>query len=52
MRNSYYNSEGYYDPTAGAAIANIVREERRINRKPRKKPQSKKRRTTVWRCKP
>jgi len=35
MRNNgYYNGEGYYDPTAGAALANIEREERR-NRKPR-----------------
>jgi hypothetical protein len=35
MRNSgYYNGEGYYDPTAGAALENIEREERR-NRKPR-----------------
>ena len=35
MRNNgYYNGEGYYDPTAGAALANIEREERR-NRPPR-----------------
>jgi len=34
MRNHYYNGEGYYDPTAGAALDNIMREERR-NRKPR-----------------
>jgi len=38
MRKSgYYNGEGYYDPTAGAALENIEREERR-NRKPRAKP--------------
>ena len=35
MRKSgYYNGEGYYDPTAGAALENIEREERR-NRKAR-----------------
>ena len=35
MRNNgYYNGEGYYDPTAGAALENIEREERR-NRKSR-----------------
>ena len=34
MRGNYYNGEGYYDPTAGAALDNIEREERR-NRKPR-----------------
>ena len=36
MRNGYFNSEHYYDPTAGAAIENITREERKINRPPKK----------------
>ena len=37
-KSNYYNGEGYYDPTAGAALDNIEREERRNrnkNRKPR-----------------
>ena len=42
MRNDYYNAEHYYDPTAGAAIANITREERRVNRRPRKRPDRRK----------
>jgi len=33
-KSNYYNGSGYYDPTAGAALYNIEREERR-NRKPR-----------------
>jgi hypothetical protein len=36
MRNSYYNAEHYYDPTAGCAIENVAREERKINRPPKK----------------
>ena len=37
MRNGvYYNGESYYDPTAGRAIENITREERNINRPPKK----------------
>ena len=32
MRSIFYNSEGYFDPTAGAAIINIMREERRRRR--------------------
>lgn len=31
---SYRNSEGYYDPTAGAALAQVRREERRRAYKP------------------
>ena len=34
MKNSLYrNASGCYDPTAGAAISNIVREERRERKK-------------------
>jgi len=32
MRSISYNSEGYFDPTAGAAIINIMREELRRER--------------------
>lgn len=34
MSGNYFNGEHYYDPTAGQALDNIEREERR-NRKPR-----------------
>jgi len=36
MRKFYYNAEHYPDPTAYYALLNIIREERRINRRPRK----------------
>ena len=35
MRNDYYNASHCADPTAFAAINNVTREERRVNRKPR-----------------
>ncbi len=35
---SYRNQEGYRDPTAGAALANIMREERRRKRRRRNRP--------------
>ena len=28
-RTSWYNAEGYFDPTAGQAIDNVLREERK-----------------------
>ena len=36
--NAYRNREGYPDPTAGAAIANIIRAERAEKRKAGKSP--------------
>ena len=33
----YFNSEGYCDPTAGAALSNIIRKERSDRRKARRK---------------
>jgi len=50
MRNQYRNAEYYPDVTAGAAIENVTREERRVNRKPRKKPPVKRREPPC--CKP
>lgn len=42
MRNSiYHNSEGYFDPTAGAAITNCVRKERSDRRKAARKAYAK-----------
>jgi len=38
MRSGYYNGEGYHDPTAGAALENIMREERRINKRRKRSP--------------
>jgi len=43
MRNNYRNHEHYYDPTAGAAIENISREQKRVNKKPRKTPPDRRR---------
>ena len=34
----YKNSEGYNDPTAGAAFSRIAREERKKARKTKRKP--------------
>jgi len=42
MRNSYYNASHCADPTAFAALNNVMREERCVNRKPRKKPDRRK----------
>jgi len=39
---SYYNASHCADPTAFAALENVTREERRVNRKPRKKPDRRK----------
>ena len=50
MRNNYYNASHCADPTAFAAIENLTREERRVNRKPRKKPPVKRREPPC--CKP
>jgi len=36
MRNSYYNASHCADPTAFAAINNVTREERKINRPPKR----------------
>ena len=33
----YYNREGYCDPTAGAALSNISRKERRDRKRKRKR---------------
>ena len=38
MRNNYRNHEYYLDPTAGQALANIMRGERRRRRKQHKFP--------------
>ena len=43
----YRNSEGYPDPTAGPAIANIMREQRRAARAKRRKAEQKHRKTNV-----
>lgn len=43
----YRNSEGYPDPTAGQAIANIMREQRRAARAKRRKAERKHRKTNV-----
>ena len=43
MRNGYYNASHCADPTAYAALNNVEREERRVNRKPRKKPDRRRR---------
>lgn len=43
----YRNSEGYPDPTAGQAIANIMREQRRAARAKRRKAEQKPRKTNV-----
>ncbi len=44
----YRNSEGYPDPTAGQALANIRREEKRIARSIRRKAERKcKKRTMI-----
>ena len=42
MRKFYYNAEHYPDPTAYEALLNITREERRVNRRPRKSPDRRK----------
>jgi len=36
MGNGYYNASHCADPTAFAAIENVTREERKINRPPKK----------------
>jgi hypothetical protein len=36
MRPDFYNAEHYRDPTAAFAIENVSREPKRINKKPRK----------------
>lgn len=38
MGSDYFNKERYYDPTVGAALAHVIREERRKNYKPVKEP--------------
>jgi len=42
MRNFYYNASHCADPTAYEALVNVTREERRVNKKPRKKPDRRK----------
>ncbi len=45
----YKNSEGYPDPTAGEAIANVMREEKRIARSIRRKAERKRKKRTMIR---
>lgn len=41
MKNSlYHNSSGCYDPTAGEAMSNIIRDERREGKKNPPQPKS------------
>lgn len=42
----YRNSEGYPDPTAGQAIANIMREQKQAARAKRRNAEQKHRKTT------
>lgn len=44
----YRNSEGYYDPTAGEALARITRKERSDRRKAARKKRNREHRTEVW----
>ena len=45
----YKNSEGYPDPTAGEAIANVMREEKRVSRLIRRKAERKRKKKTMIR---
>ena len=47
--SGYRNSEGYYDPTAGEALARITRKERSDRRKKARKNRNREHRTEVWR---
>lgn len=45
----YRNSEGYPDPTAGQALVNISRDEKRIARSIRRKAERKRKKKTMIR---
>ena len=45
----YKNGEGYPDPTAGEAIANVMREQKRVARSIRRKAERKRRKKTMIR---
>ena len=45
----YRNSEGYPDPTAGQALANVMREQKRVARSIRRKAERKRRKKTMIR---
>ena len=45
----YKNSEGYPDPTAGQALANVMCEEKRITRSIRRKAERKRKKRTMIR---
>ena len=47
-KSVYRNSEGYYDPTAGAAIAKITRTERRKARHKAKRQDELKKSASVY----
>ena len=47
----YKNSEGYSDPTAGQALANVMREQKRVARSIRRKAERKHKKRTVIRVK-
>jgi hypothetical protein len=40
----YYNQSGYYDPTAGQALENIICEEMKAAEKPKKRRKRRRRR--------
>ena len=43
----YKNSEGYPDPTAGQALANVMREQKRVARSIRRKSERKHKKRTM-----
>ena len=45
----YKNSEGYPDPTAGQALANVMREQKRVARSIRRKAERKRKKRTMIR---
>ena len=45
----YKNSEGYPDPTAGQALANVMREQKRVARSIRRKAERKRKKRTIIR---
>ena len=45
----YRNSEGYPDPTAGQALANVMREQKRVARSIRRKAERKRKKIMMFR---
>lgn len=45
----YKNNEGYSDPTAGQALANVMREQKRVARSIRRKAERKRKKRTMIR---